>query len=300
MITAVLAFIFLFSLSYGRAEQPRQLLFCLTVTILLAVLSRHKHTGVLLIDMLAQTSRLKVVSPTLKFWTLFLLIVVCVASNHAYAGLFLLAATIILAVVVGRLSLSQYLQIIVIPFSFLLIAGIVLLFEVSPEQAGVINIPIFGVWLSVSEGAQESTALTVSRALGAVSCLNLLSITTPMPDVIGVLRKARCPDLVIDLMYLIYRYIFILLSLLHNMRSAAGSRLGFKDYKTSVYTTGQIYANLMARSYGFASKNFDAMESRCYDSGIRFLEQEHKLSAMHILISAAIFIITVFLGFMKL
>jgi len=201
-----------------------------------------------------------------------------------------------LAVFVGRLKLHHYVQIIALPVSFLLIAGIALIVEVSPEPIGVINLPVFGSWLSITETAQERTALVVSRALGAVSCLTLLSVTTPMPDIIGVLRKARCPDLIIDLMYLIYRYIFILLNLSHHMHDAARSRLGFINYRTSIRTTGQIYANLLSRSYNFAGRNFDAMESRLYDTGIRFLEQKHKLTSLEIVIAAAVIIITLFLS----
>ena len=297
MITAVLAFVFLWSLSYGRVPQPWQLLICFLLCAALAVAGRHKHDGVISIDAYAQRSRLKKADPALKFWTLLALTITCVASGTVFTGLFLILAMLLFAVVVGGLPLPKYLQIIALPVSFLLIAGLALLFEFSPEMTGVLNIPLFGSWLSVSAAAQERTALIVSRAIGAVSCLTLLSVTTPMPDIIGVLRRARCPDLIIDLMYLIYRYIFILLILNHEMRDAARSRHGFRDYRTSMRSTGKIYANLLSRSYTFAGRNFDAMESRCYDTGIRFLEHRNPVSPAQITTSVAVLIISVFLAF---
>ncbi len=102
-----------------------------------------------------------------------------------------------------------------------------------------------------------------------------------MSELIGVLRRARCPDVLIGLMYLIYRYIFVLLSMYHTMRSAAKSRLGYVDYRTSIRTTGNLYSNLLARSYRHANRNFDAMESRCFDTEIRFLESEKKVTVVH-------------------
>jgi ABC-type cobalt transport system, permease component CbiQ and related transporters len=159
-------------------------------------------------------------------------------------------------------------------------------------------VPVFGVWLSVSVKSQAHTALIVSRAFGAVSCLCFLSLTTPMPDIIAVLRRIRCPSFIIDLMYLIYRYIFILLSLHHEMHDAAKSRLGFKDYRTSLHATGKIYANLLANSYQFASKNFDAMESRCYDTGIRFLERRISLTAPQIFVSVVLLSVSLCLSMM--
>ena len=292
MITAVLAFVFIWSLSYGRIPQPWQLLICVGLGIALTLTTRHKHGGFISIDVYAQGSRLKHLNPTQKFWTLLGLIIVCVASRTVLTGVFLMLVMLSLAVFVGGLKLHHYVQIIVLPVSFLLIAGIALLIEVSPEPIGVFNLPLFGSWLVVTEAAQQRTALIISRALGAVSCLTLLSVTTPMTDIIGVLRSARCPDLIIDLMYLIYRYIFILLNLNHQMHDAARSRLGFINYRTSLRTTGRIYANLLSRSYNFAGKNFDAMESRLYDTGIRFLERKHKLTPLEIVISAVILIIT--------
>jgi len=297
MITAILAFVFMWSLSYGQILQPRQMLICAGLGIALAIAGRHRHGGFISIDIYAQGSRLKSSNPILKFWTLLALIIICVASMSVLTGIFLTIVMMSLAVFAGGLKIHQYVQIITLPVSFLLIAGLALLFEISPDPVGVINLSVFGSWLSVTASAQERTATIVSRALGAVSCLTFLSVTTPMPDIIGVLRKARCPDLLIDLMYLIYRYIFILLSLHHHMRDAAKSRLGFIDYRTSMRSTGKIYANLLSRSYVFASRNFDAMESRLYDTGIRFLEHKHKLTPVDIGISAALLIIAVLLSF---
>jgi cobalt/nickel transport system permease protein len=268
--------------------------------VLLACFGRHKHTQVLSIDVLAQMSRLKKINPTLKFWTLFILIIISVASKNALTGVFLVITMLALAVFAGDLRLHRYVHILALPLSFLLIGGIALLFDVSPQPSGIFNVEIFGVWLSISTASQARTALIVFRALGAVSCLSLLSVTTPMPDIIGVLRRAHCPDLIIDLMYLIYRYIFILLSLYRQMYDAAKSRLGFRDYRTSLAATGRIYSNLLVRSYQFAGKNFDAMESRCYDTGIRFLERRSGVTLLQVSVSAALALVCLCLSLLPL
>ena len=216
---------------------------------------------------------MKNVNPLLKFWAVICLMVLCVASRNVLTGVFLMITMLILIVFAGRVSFRSYMYFMALPFSFLLLGGIALLFEAALAPIGVFNIKVFGFWLTVSDSTIARTVLVISRALGAVSCLCFLSLTTPMPDIIGVLHRVRCPDLIIDLMYLIYRYIFILLSMHQEMYNAAKSRLGFRDYRMSIRSTGKIYANLLGRSYQFAAKNFDAMESRCYDGGIRFLDR---------------------------
>jgi cobalt/nickel transport system permease protein len=219
-------------------------------------------------------------------------------SKNSISGIFLLLATGLIAIIVGGINLWQYVHILALPVSFLLIGGLALLFEVSPQPSGVFNFNVFGLWFCVSAEAQMRTALVVARAFGAVSCLCLLNVTTPMSDIIGILRRIRCPALIIDLMYLIYRYIFILLSLFHEMRTAAKSRLGFKNYRTSMRATVRIYASLLARSYQFAVKNFDAMESRCYDTGIVFLDRWNRISFPQGASAVAIVLISLSLNFL--
>ena len=296
MITAALTAAFIWSLNYGKIPQPYLLPACVAAGITLALIRRHKYTQIITIDVLAQSSRLRRINPTLKFWTLLTLMTITIASGTVYTGLFLIAAMLVLAVLVGGAKIHQYINIIALPLTFVLIGGLALLYEISPEPTGILSIKIFGAWLTISEKAQSQTALTISRAFGAVSCLNLLSITTPMPDIIAVLHRARCPEIIVDLMYLIYRYIFILLTLHHEMRNAAKSRLGFKNYRTSLRATGKIYANLLARSYQYASKNFDAMESRCYDTGIKFLQHPQKTTHTQIIASSALILTTLYLS----
>ena len=300
LIRTVIAFAFTWCLFYGRIVEPFLILMCLGLTVFLYYFGRHQHSQALSIDLLAQKSRLKNINPTLKFWTLIALLIISVASRNVFTGVFLIMTMLILAVFAGGLKLHYYMHVLTLPVSFLLIGALALLFEVSVEPRGIINLNVFGLWLCVTANAQIETTLIVSRAFGAVSCLFVLSLTTPMPNIIGVLRRARCPDIFIDLMYLIYRYIFILLSLHHQMHNAAKSRLGFRDYRTSLRSTGGIYSKLLVRSYQIGSKNFDAMESRCYDSGIKFLEQPKKVTGAHLSFFLVFVLVSLFLSLLPL
>lgn len=107
-----------------------------------------------------------------------------------------------------------------------------------------------------------------------VGCLYFLSLSTPVPELLDALRRARVPEVVGDLAVLIYRYIFILFATFRSMRDAAASRLGYAGPVRSLRTTGRVYGGLLAHSFRRAQACFDAMESRCYDGGIRFLTRE--------------------------
>lgn len=292
MVTGILTMIVVWCLFYGRLPAVALLLFGGGLGAVLSLLGRHGSGQFLTIDVLAQTSRLNRVSPLLKFWTALILMALCVSAPCPFVGLFLTVLMMILTVCGGGLALHDYIHLLALPLSFLLLGGLALLFEVTVQRTGVLGIPVFGFWLCVSQAAQTRAMLVMARALGSLSCLYMLSLTTPMSDLIGVLRRIHCPELLIDLMYLIYRYIFILLSMYHAMRDAAASRLGFADYRTSLRTTGNLYFSLLFRSYRQANRNFDAMESRCFDSGIRFLEDAGRIRGSHVLAAGALILLT--------
>ena len=103
------------------------------------------------------------------------------------------------------------------------VRALALLWTYAHEPEGLLSIPCFGGWLVVTGESQAMTGLVLARAVGAVSCLYFLSLTTPVPEVLSVLRRLRMPGVLLDLAILIYRYIFILQTACREMRDAAAA-----------------------------------------------------------------------------
>ena len=82
---------------------------------------------------------------------------------------------------------------------------------------------------------------------------------------------------------MIYRYIFIMLDTQRKMKNSAESRLGYCDFKTSCLSFGGIASNLFIVSLKKANAYYDAMESRCYDGDLLFLEEEKPLTQKQVL-----------------
>ena len=287
MITALLMMIVGWCLFYGRISTIVLLICCASWGLLIGISRKHKHTQFIANDVYAQTSQLNKVNPMLKFLSVVILMILGIVSKSPLVGGLLVLLMMGLTIVGGGLPWHIYVHLLLLPISFILISGLALLFEVSQTAIGVINIPLGSWWITISHHAQVQTMLIISRALGAVSCLYFLSLSTPMTELIGVLKRLRCPDIIVELMYLIYRYIFIVLSMYYAMRTAAKSRMGYVNYHANIRTTGNLYSNLISRSYRYAAKNFDAMESRCYSNEIRFLEREKPVKAQHMIIAIA-------------
>lgn len=272
-MAAVLAGFVLFSLFVGTLPTAAVLALCALAGGALAVFGHHSHGGVLVIDVYARRSRYFAWSPALKTGGCVLLLVLCVASASPWVPL-ALALIMAFLTVWGGIRFHDYLALLSLPAAFLLLSGLALLWDYVPVMDGVAAVPFWNGWLVVTAVAQVRARLVMARALGAMSCLYFLSLSTTMPEILSVLRRAHVPSVMTELAVLIYRYLFVLLSAYETMQDAAASRLGYSTFARSIRTTGAVYGNLLAASFRRAGACFDAMESRCYDGEIRFLERE--------------------------
>ena len=223
-MTGVLAAGVVFCLLLGR--MPVGWTAALSVLAGLLLLAGHAHGGVLTMDVYAHRSRLSGWNAPLKMAGSAVLLVLCVASPGARMPLILALVLCGMTAWGGGLGARRYLALFRLPAVFMLLSALALLWTYAHEPEGVLSIPCFGGWLVVTGESQAMTGLVLARAVGAVSCLYFLSLTTPVPEVLSVLRRLRMPGVLLDLAILIYRYIFILQTACRGMRDAAASRLG--------------------------------------------------------------------------
>ena len=88
-------------------------------------------------------------------------------------------------------------------------------------------------------------------------------------------------------MYLIYRYLFVLLDVQQKLTTAASTRMGYAGFRRSVSTAGRVSGALLASSFRRSRACFDAMESRGYDGRLAFLSHAPRLQIKHLLAACA-------------
>lgn len=179
----------------------------------------HSHSGGLaMLDTLAAHSPLREVSPGLKVVFTVAVLFAAIAAGHWAAGLFVFFTMVLAMAVLGGLPLRKIAALLRIPLLFLVVGCAVVLVE----------------WRNGGFAVTKASALAAGtlflQALGAVSRLFFFSTTTPMPCFIEVLRRWHLPDVVIELMYLIYRYLFVLLTVQRQMTISATARLGYRGF----------------------------------------------------------------------
>ncbi len=253
---------------------------------------RHSHHsgGMLMLDTLAAHSGLHSVSPGLKTAFSVLVLLLCVGAADAVVGIVVAVSMATLMWLLGKVSPGQIFQLLRIPMLFLIVSCTVVLLELGHGPFGIWQLHVGNLWFCVTRDSLHRAVTLFFQAMGAVTCLYFLSSTTPMPQLIEVLRRCHAPELVIELMYLIYRYLFVLLEVQQQMTVAATARLGYAGVRRSVSTAGRVSGALLAASFRRSSLCFDAMESRGYDGRLAFLSHMPQLRWEHLL-AASVYVL---------
>ena len=236
----------------------------------------HKHGGsVLSVDYYAYASHMRSWNATFKVIFSMLCLLLCLILNNIYVSIAVILIMGYMTVVIGGLELDHYISMLLIPIVFLLFGSAAIAVGFSWNPVGQYNLNVFGwFYIYCSQASLWKASGLIFKALGAVSALYMMTLTTPLSELIVVLRKAHIPKVIIELMNMIYRYIFIMLDTHSRMKNSAEARLGYVDFKTSCYSFGQVASNLLIVSLKRGTEYYNALESRCYNGDLQFLEEE--------------------------
>lgn len=227
----------------------------------------------IIIDKLCYYSKLRYKSPYLKAALSMIALIITISARSITLSLMILTVMSYLTVVRSGTDWHRYCHFMAIPFAFLFLSSFAIAVNLSHTPLSVLSIPIGSWYLTASFSGIYQVVQLIFTAMSAVSCLYFLTFTTPMPDILMVMKKIHCPYLIIEMMMLIYRFIFVLLDIAYQLRISQICRLGNKNKKTSWKSMGELMAVLLVRSMKRANDMYDAMESRCYNGVISVLEE---------------------------
>ena len=113
------------------------------------------------------------------------------------------------------------------------------------------------------------------RSLGGLTSLLFLALTTPLSDIISLLRRCKLPDTLLDLMTLCYRTLFVLSETVHDTITAQSARLGHATITLSLRSLGGMVANLSVQVWQRSQALHLAALARNNDGALRFLEPDY-------------------------
>jgi cobalt/nickel transport system permease protein len=100
------------------------------------------------------------------------------------------------------------------------------------------------------------------RVLAEMTCAAALVLSTPFSQILKSLRWFRVPEILVDTLGYMYRYLFLLWDEAASMRDAARVRGGFSTWSAGSITSGSILASMFIRAYDRSQRIAQAIKAR--------------------------------------
>ena len=222
----------------------------------------HQHGGYYSIDLYAFHSKLKSVNPEFKLISALVSLILTITLNNIYVSIYVFFTMLFVSVVLGGMDVKEYLSMFIAPFSFIILACIGIALGLSFHESGEFSIKLGSIYIYTSQFQIIVTMKLVIKVFACVSIMQSLILSTMPYEII-------------------------------NMQNSAISRLGYRNFKTSMMSFGNIASNILIVSLKKANAYYTAMEARCFDGDLNFLQDEKRLYIRNIL-SAVLFVLLMF------
>ncbi|KXG75431.1 cobalt ECF transporter T component CbiQ [Thermotalea metallivorans] len=230
-------------------------------------------------DQYAYINRLKSVHPMEKCLLSGGMLLICLWNTSPLVHFGAIALMTFLVIAVAGIPGKTYVQYLLLPLVFLItgVGGVAL--TITKNSTLFLYGFAMGHWkIGISQQGLDQAVLVFLRAYASVTCLYFLAFTTPMTDMMWVLRKLRMPTVLVELAMMIYRFIFVLMETASMIYISQDCRLGYSSIKRSYTSLGQLASNLFVKAFCRAQELFTALTARGYTGRLDVLEENYYLS----------------------
>ena len=188
----------------------------------------------MIIDDYAYRNKLSKVNPKNKFAIGMLLLFLSLINTYNYIAILIIVVMSFIIVGIAKIEFKDYIYFIKIPLVFLFFSIAMILLTFS-NNIGV-----------SSESIIISTRLFF-RALSCLTCIYFIMLTTPFNQLIFVFKKLHLPDIVLEISMLMYRFIFIFMEEVEDIRKSQELRFGYINLKNGYNSFGLLVNMLFKR-----------------------------------------------------
>ena len=220
----------------------------------------------MLIEQSAYANRWRRVAPAAKGSFALAGFVAAFAARTPSAALVVAGVIVALTTLGARVPLSRYLRVAAPALAFLAISCVSLAFSLDVSNADP------ALALAATPDNAQRVAEVGARSLGALAALLFLVLTTPLVDLIALLRRLRTPEILLEIMVLCYRMLFVFSEAVHDTLTAQSARLGYSSKRLALRSLGGLAANLTLQVWQRANDLHVAAQARNNDGPLRFLE----------------------------
>ncbi len=245
-----------------------------------------------LIERYAYHNRLRKVQPDHKAALALLVLLLCLAFDEPAVSFASIAWMFVLVVLIAGVPARTFARVLLVESGFVLmtIPGIwISIGPDAPSDPAAWAWQLGPLWISTSSATLWYGVAVVMRALGCAAAMNFLALTTPLVDVIELLRRWRMPPVLIDTMTVTYRSIFVLLESANTMYIAQDSRLGYMTSRMrAIHNAALLASRLFIEAYRRGKELQIALESRGFTGDLRVLSTSYRFSPLFIVLGVMI------------
>ncbi|WP_250673377.1 cobalt ECF transporter T component CbiQ [Paraclostridium ghonii] len=200
------------------------------------------------IDKCAYLNNLKCVNPLIKVFITFIGIILSMLSHNIKVHILIMACMTIGIVFIAKIDVKLYIKCLKIPLVFLIMGIGLNLINISFENKDYIySINVLGLYIGTTNFALQSSINILSRAISCIVSIYFFILTTPFNQLIIVLKTLHIPHTLIELMILIYRFIFIFIEEVEEIYKSQQLKFGYTNLKTSYNSTALLTKTLFFR-----------------------------------------------------
>ncbi|MDJ1177531.1 cobalt ECF transporter T component CbiQ [Roseofilum sp. BLCC_M91] len=172
----------------------------------------------------------------------------------------------------AKIPMKFYLKLLLGSYTFVLMSSLAFLIDVRAINSGDFDISgtligwsTGGIYWSISQSVLDLYLRLILRAVACLSCFFFLMLTVPMVEMVQVLRRWRFPELLLELILLMYRLIWVLQKTVSDLRLGQRARGGYGDFAQSLHSVSLLVRQLLHRtltdyhqfSLGATARGFD-------------------------------------------
>lgn len=229
----------------------------------------------MIIDDYAYNNKLSKVNPNVKFSIGMLLLILSLINPYNIISVAIIFIMSMVIVGVAKIQLKDYIHFIKIPLIFLIISIFMILFSFTQSKELLLySMKIGSLYIGISNESIDTAIHLLFRALSCLTCIYFVMLTTPFNQLIFILKKMHLPDTFLEISILMYRFIFIFLEEVADIKKSQELKFGYINLKNAYQSFGLLVNMLFKRMMIRYDEMSIALDMKLYDGTFHIVEED--------------------------
>ena len=229
----------------------------------------------MIIDDYAYNNKLSKANPNVKFSIGMLLLILSLINPYNIISVAIIFIMSIVIVGVAKIQLKDYIRFIKIPLIFLIISIFMILFSFTQSKELLLySMKIGSLYIGISNESIDTAIHLLFRALSCLTCIYFVMLTTPFNQIIFILKKMHLPDTFLEISILMYRFIFIFLEEVADIKKSQELKFGYINLKNAYQSFGLLVNMLFKRMMIRYDEMSIALDMKLYDGTFHIIEED--------------------------